>query len=78
MNHYKKPRSYDIDIEVSYMPFRSEERRRQAYYVQATLFLKAKERNLRGDYYNMQKEQKLQQQYQHKKGRLESVLGSYC
>lgn len=77
MNQYKKPKSYEVDIEVQYMPFPSEERRRNAYYVQATLFLKAKKRGLRADYYNMQKEQQQKMQYQQKKGRLESALGSY-
>jgi hypothetical protein len=40
-------KQYDCYIEVVYLPFPSEAKRREAYEVHAELFLKAKERMLR-------------------------------
>ena len=48
----RKPKVYSIDIEVSYVPFPSEQKRREAYYTHAKLFLKAKERMLKESYRN--------------------------
>ena len=39
--------SFDCIIDVEYVPFPLEEKRREAYYTHAKLFLKAKERQLR-------------------------------
>ena len=38
--------SFDCIIDVEYVPFPLEEKRREAYYTHAKLFLKAKERQL--------------------------------
>jgi len=38
---------YECVIEVDYVPFPSEEKRREAYYTHAKLFLRAKKRKLR-------------------------------
>lgn len=38
---------FDCIINIEYIPFPSEEKRREAYYTHAELFLKAKERQLK-------------------------------
>jgi hypothetical protein len=52
MKQYKhyKPRSkaYDVEVEVSYVPFPSEKARDEAYDTHVKLFLKAQERMLKG------------------------------
>ncbi len=51
MKHYKrKELPYECIIDVEYMPFPSEEKRREAYYTHAKLFLRAKEREVRDKY----------------------------
>ena len=48
MKQYKrKELPYEFIIDVEYMPFPSEEKRREAYYTQAKLFLRAKEREIK-------------------------------
>lgn len=42
-----KQKPYEFIIDVEYMPFPSEEARKEAYYNHAKLFLRAKERELR-------------------------------
>jgi hypothetical protein len=42
-----KQKPYVFIIDVEYIPFPSEEKRREAYYTHAKLFLRAKERELR-------------------------------
>lgn len=42
-----KPEPFEFVIDVEYLPFPSEEKRREAYYTHAKLFLMAKERELR-------------------------------
>lgn len=45
MKQYKpREKSYNIDVEVNYAPFPTEQARRYAYDTHAKLFLKAKER----------------------------------
>ena len=39
-------RPYEFEIEVNYIPFPSEGKRREAYYTHAKLFLRAKLRQL--------------------------------
>ena len=47
MKQYKpRAKLYYVDVEVSYIPFPSEEARIQAYETHAKLFLRAKERML--------------------------------
>lgn len=48
--HDKKELPYECIIDVEYMPFPSEEKRREAYYTNAKLFLRAKERELKDSY----------------------------
>ncbi len=51
MKPYKaRDAPYDCIIEIEYLPFPSEEKRREAYYTQAKLFLRAKERELKEMY----------------------------
>jgi hypothetical protein len=51
MKQYKrKELPYEFIIDVEYIPFPSEEARREAYYNHAMLFLRAKERELREKY----------------------------
>lgn len=52
---YKRDEPYDVIIDIEYIPFPSEEKRREAYYTHAELFLKAKERQLKRQF--MQREQ---------------------
>jgi len=40
-------RPYDCTVEVEYIPFPSEEKRREAYRIHVELFLKARERALK-------------------------------
>ena len=42
----RRYRPYEVEIEVNYMPFPSEEARREAYRTHVKLFLKAKMRQL--------------------------------
>ena len=42
----RNSRPYEFDIEVNYIPFPSEEARREAYRTHVKLFLKAKMRQL--------------------------------
>lgn len=42
-----KQKPYEFIIDVEYIPFPSEEARREAYYTHAKLFLRAKERQLK-------------------------------
>jgi hypothetical protein len=51
----KRNRPFDCIIDIKYIPFPSEEKRREAYYTHAELFLKAKERQLKRQ--SMQREQ---------------------
>lgn len=37
---------YEFIIDVKYLPFPSEEKKREAYYTHAKLFLRAKEREM--------------------------------
>lgn len=47
--HYKpRTKAYDVDVEVSYVPFPSEKARDGAYDTHVKLFLKAQERMLKG------------------------------
>ncbi|MBN1156819.1 hypothetical protein JXA85_04325 [Candidatus Woesearchaeota archaeon] len=46
MKQEKKELPYDCIIDVEYMPFPSYEAKREAYYTQAKLFLRAKEREI--------------------------------
>ena len=46
----RNSRPYEFDIEVNYIPFPSEEKRQEAYYTHARLFLRAKERELQEKY----------------------------
>jgi hypothetical protein len=41
-----KQNPFDCIIDVEYVPFPSEEKRREAYYTHTKLFLRAKEREL--------------------------------
>ncbi|MBN1794249.1 MAG: hypothetical protein JW844_04735 [Candidatus Omnitrophica bacterium] len=51
MKQYKrKELPYECIIDVEYMPFPSEESKREAYYTHAKLFLRAKEREARDKY----------------------------
>ena len=50
MRQQKNELSYDCIIDIEYMPFPSEEKRREAYYTQAKLFLRAKEREFKEMY----------------------------
>jgi hypothetical protein len=50
-----KPKPYEFIIDVEYIPFPSEEARREAYYTHAKLFLRAKERELRKKAYFLDK-----------------------
>ena len=43
----KRQQPYECFIEVEYIPFPCEEKRREAYYTHAKLFLEAKERQLK-------------------------------
>ena len=51
----RRNRPYKVIVDVEYIPFPSEEKRREAYYTHAELFLKAKERQLKRQ--SMQREQ---------------------
>ncbi len=42
-----QPKPYEFIIDVEYIPFPSEEARKEAYYTHAKLFLRAKEKELR-------------------------------
>jgi len=51
MKQYKrKELPYEFIIDVDYMPFPSEEARKEAYYNHAKLFLRAKEREIKEMY----------------------------
>ncbi len=51
MKQYKrKELPYEFIIDVEYMPFPSEEAKKEAYYTHAKLFLRAKEREVRDKY----------------------------
>lgn len=51
MKQYKrKELPYEFIIDVEYVPFPSEEKRREAYYTHAKLFLRAKEREFKEMY----------------------------
>lgn len=50
MRQQKNELSYDCIIDIEYMPFPSEEKRREAYYTQAKLFLRSKEREFKQMY----------------------------
>ncbi len=51
MKQYKrKELPYECIIDVEYMPFPSEEKRREAYYTHAKLFLSAKEKAFKDSY----------------------------
>lgn len=51
MKQYKrKELPYECIIDVEYMPFPSEEKKREAYYTHAKLFLRATERVLKDSY----------------------------
>lgn len=51
MKQYKrKELPYECIIDVEYMPFPSEEARKEAYYTHAKLFLRAKEREFKEMY----------------------------
>ena len=43
----KRQQPYDCTVEVEYIPFPSEEKRKEAYRIHVELFLKARERALR-------------------------------
>ena len=43
----RKELPYECIVDVEYMPFPSEEKRKEAYYTQAKLFLKVKEREIK-------------------------------
>lgn len=43
----KRDAPYDCYVDIEYIPFPSEEKRRNAYYTHAELFLRAKERQLK-------------------------------
>jgi hypothetical protein len=48
--HYKpRAKAYDVEVEVSYVPFPSEKARDDAYDTHVKLFLKAQERMLKGN-----------------------------
>jgi len=49
MKYQRKELPYECIIDIEYMPFPSEEKRREAYYTHAKLFLRAKERELKSD-----------------------------
>ncbi len=53
----KRDAPYDCYVDVEYIPFPSEEKRREAYYTHAKLFLRAKERQLKRQ--AMQREQRV-------------------
>ena len=55
----KRQQPYECFIEVEYIPFPSEEQRREAYYTHAKLFLKAKERH--GNAYQRPKKMRYRQ-----------------
>lgn len=42
-----QPKPYEFIIDVEYIPFPSEQARKEAYYTHAKLFLRAKARELR-------------------------------
>ena len=45
--YYKpKKKAYEVTVQVEYLPFPSEQARKEAYDLQARLYLKAKERML--------------------------------
>jgi len=46
----RKELPYECIIDVDYMPFPSEEKKREAYYINAKLFLRAKERAFKESY----------------------------
>ncbi len=46
----RKELPYDCIIDVDYMPFPSEAKRREAYYTNIKLFLRAKERAFKESY----------------------------
>lgn len=46
-NQMATKKKYTFNITVSYLPFPSEEKRREAYFVHTKMFLKAKERLLK-------------------------------
>lgn len=47
MKQNRKPKAVEVEIEVSYKPFPSEYKRKEAYYTHAKLFLRAKKRMLK-------------------------------
>lgn len=66
--HYKpRAKAYDVEVEVSYVPFPSEKARDEAYDTHVKLFLKAKERMLKETYRNAE----------NKEGGLETALYSF-
>ena len=71
----RKPKVYNIEVEVSYVPFPSEYARKEAYYTHAKLFLRAKERMLKEQYKKPQPENS--SNYRNKKGSLETALSSF-
>jgi hypothetical protein len=50
MRQQKNAPTYECIIDVYYMPFPSDEKRREAYYTQAKLFLRSKEREFKQMY----------------------------